>query len=138
MFSKGLLYSFSDFLSKTVSCSPFLPLRTDTPMGKNGFSPLESESSLMSGFCRQLRFLVWSQRGCAYLHPLYLSPCQVRRHDGGGSSGSRSTLTSPFQCLGPTAMAWPPLTTAPPERRAARSAKQTLGRARTSWTGWRA
>ena len=34
--------------------------------------------------------------------------------------------------------AWPPLTTAPLEGRAARSAKRTLGRARISWTGWRA
>lgn len=56
----------------------------------------------------------------------------------GGISDSRSALTSPFQCLGPTRTAWSPLTTAPPEGRVAGSAKQTLGRARISWTGWRA
>lgn len=81
----------------------------------------------------------WVHRGgCVYLLPLYWSPSRVRRPDGWGSSGSTSTLTSPLQCLGPTGMLRPPLATAPPEGRAARSAKQTLGRARISWTGWRA
>lgn len=43
---------------------------------------------------------------------------------------------SPFQRLMPMGTVWPPLTTAPPEGRAARSAKRTLGRAQISWTGW--
>lgn len=59
-----------------------------------------------------------------------------------GISDSRRTRASlgprqsPFQCLMPMGTVWPPLTTAPPEGRAARSAKRTLGRAQISWTGW--
>lgn len=65
------------------------------------------------------------------------------RGEDGGIPGARRTQASlgprqsPFQHFVPIGTVWPPLATAPMEGRAARLAKQTLGRARISWTGWR-
>lgn len=146
MFPKGLLYPFTDFMSKTASHCPFLPLRADTPkenmaeaVEEPPFQPPRIRIILDEWFLQAAGI----SRGFTERAASICSLC-TGHHAGsgvlmeGGSAGSTSALTSPLQCLGPTGTLRPPLATAPPEGRAARSAKQTLGTARISWTGWRA
>ena len=85
---------------------------------------------------------MWSQTVCAHLHVLYFSLCGVGARRGAFQEleGLRPLLDSDkvlSSILCPLGLCGLHLATAPPEGRAARLAKQTLGRARISWTGWR-